>query len=97
MKITAYDYGIYGGLTGKVEHISPDTLKDDQKAAAGRADATYYRVLVLTDTSELHAGGKSLPILPGMVATVDIRTGEKTILDYLLKPIFKAREAFRER
>jgi adhesin transport system membrane fusion protein len=45
----------------------------------------------------LHAGGKSLPILPGMVATADIRTGEKTILDYLLKPIFKAREAFRER
>jgi adhesin transport system membrane fusion protein len=97
VKITAYDYGIYGGLKGTVEHISPDTLKDDQKAAAGRADATYYRVLVLTDSSELHAGGKSLPILPGMVATADIRTGEKTILDYLLKPIFKAREAFRER
>ena len=97
VKITAYDYGVYGGLTGKVEHISPDTLKDDQKAAAGRADATYYRVLVLTDSSVLQAGGNSLPILPGMVATAEIRTGEKTILDYILKPIFKAREAFRER
>ncbi|KVK90462.1 hemolysin secretion protein D [Burkholderia ubonensis] len=97
VKITAYDFGIYGSLKGKVEHISPDTLKDDQKAAAGRPDATYYRVLVLTDSSTLNSGGKTLPIMPGMVATVDIRTGEKTILDYVLKPIFKAREAFRER
>lgn len=97
VKITAYDYAIYGGLTGKVEHISPDTLKDDQKAAAGRPDDTYYRVQILTDKSVLQAGGKDLPIIPGMVASVEIRTGEKTILDYLLKPVFKAREAFRER
>ncbi|EIM13318.1 HlyD family type I secretion periplasmic adaptor subunit [Pseudomonas chlororaphis] len=97
VKITAYDYAIYGGLSGKVEHISPDTLKDDQKAAAGRPDDTYYRVLVLTDKSALQAGDKELPIIPGMVATVEIRTGEKTILDYLLKPVLKAREAFRER
>lgn len=97
VKITAYDYSIYGGLKGEVEHISPDTLKDDQKAAAGRPDDTYYRVLVLTETSSLEAGGKSLPIIPGMVASVEIRTGEKTILDYLLKPVLKAREAFRER
>ncbi|WP_445177507.1 HlyD family type I secretion periplasmic adaptor subunit [Pseudomonas sp. McL0111] len=97
VKITAYDYAIYGGLHGVVEHISPDTLKDDQKAAAGRPDDTYYRVLVLTDKSYLEAGEKSLPIIPGMVASVEIRTGEKTILDYLLKPVLKAREAFRER
>ncbi|KTC44553.1 hemolysin secretion protein D [Pseudomonas fluorescens ABAC62] len=97
VKITAYDYSIYGGLKGQVEHISPDTLKDDQKAAAGRPDDTYYRVLVLTDKSNLEAGGKSLPIIPGMVASVEIRTGEKTILDYLLKPVLKVREAFRER
>lgn len=97
VKITAYDYAIYGGLKGKVEHISPDTLKDDRKAAAGRPDDTYYRVLVRTDSSELTAGGKSLPIIPGMVASVEIRTGEKTILHYLLKPVLKAREAFRER
>lgn len=97
VKITAYDYAIYGGLKGQVEHISPDTLKDDQKAAAGRPDDTYYRVLVLTDSSTLEAGGQSLPIIPGMVASVEVRTGEKTILDYLLKPVLKAREAFRER
>ncbi|MBZ6392452.1 MAG: HlyD family type I secretion periplasmic adaptor subunit [Pantoea dispersa] len=97
VKITAYDYAIYGGLKGHVEFISPDTLKDDAKAAAGRPDDTYYRVMVLTDTSSLHAGGKELPIIPGMIASVEIRTGEKTILDYLLKPVMKAREAFRER
>ncbi|MCE1972556.1 HlyD family type I secretion periplasmic adaptor subunit [Enterobacter cloacae] len=97
VKITAYDYAIYGGLTGQVEHISPDTLRDDKKAAAGRPDDTYYRVLVLTDSSALNAGGKALPIIPGMLATVEIKTGEKTILDYLLKPLLKAREAFRER
>ncbi|MBT9300911.1 HlyD family type I secretion periplasmic adaptor subunit [Pseudomonas sp. TAE6080] len=97
VKITAYDYAIYGGLKGHVEHISPDTLKDDQKAAAGRPDDTYYRVLVLTESSNLEAGGRSLPIIPGMVASVEVRTGEKTILDYLLKPVLKAREAFRER
>jgi adhesin transport system membrane fusion protein len=97
VKITAYDYAIYGGLKGKVQHISPDTLKDDKKAAAGRPDDTYYRVQVLTDSSVLDAGGKRLPIIPGMLASVEIRTGEKTILDYLLKPVLKAREAFRER
>ena len=97
VKITAYDFSIYGGLKGVVEHISPDTLKDDQKAASGRSDDSYYRVLILTDNSHLQAGSKSLPIIPGMVATVEIRTGEKTILDYLLKPVLKAREAFRER
>lgn len=97
IKITAYDYAIYGGLKGKVELISPDTIKDDAKTAAGRPDDTYYRVMVLTDSSTLNVGNKKLPIIPGMVASVEIRTGEKTILEYLLKPVFKAREAFRER
>lgn len=97
VKISAYDYGIYGGLKGTVELISPDTLTDDSKTAAGRPDSSYYRVQVLTDSSALHAGGKTLPIIPGMTATVEIRTGEKTILDFLLKPVFRAREAFRER
>ncbi|QXI11254.1 HlyD family type I secretion periplasmic adaptor subunit [Pseudomonas zeae] len=97
VKISAYDYGIYGGLKGTVVHISPDTLQDEKKLAAGRPDAIYYRVQILTDTSWLEASGKRLPIIPGMTATVEIRTGEKTILDYLLKPIFKAKEAFRER
>lgn len=97
VKITAYDYAIYGGLKGKVELISPDTIKDEAKSASGKPDDTYYRVMVLTDSSTLNVGNKQLPIIPGMVASVEIRTGEKTILEYLLKPVFKAREAFRER
>ncbi|MDB5817939.1 MAG: hemolysin secretion protein [Rhizobacter sp.] len=97
VKISAYDFGIYGGLKGKVELISPDTLRDEKRQAASGQDDTYYRVIVRTTSSNLIAGGKELPIIPGMTATVEIRTGEKTVLDYLLKPVFKAREAFRER
>jgi adhesin transport system membrane fusion protein len=97
VKISAYDFGIYGGLKGKVELISPDTLRDEKRQAANGQDDSYYRVIVRTTTSYLLAGGKELPIIPGMTATVEIRTGEKTVLDYLLKPVFKAREAFRER
>ncbi|WP_208456805.1 HlyD family type I secretion periplasmic adaptor subunit [Burkholderia sp. BCC0397] len=97
VKLSAYDFSIYGGLQGRVVSLGPDTLKDDQKAAMGRPDANYYRLMVETDADALVAAGRRLPVLPGMQATVDIRTGEKTVLDYLLKPIFKAREAFRER
>jgi len=97
VKITAYDYAIYGGLTGVVEHLSSDTLVDEEKARSGRGDATYYRVYVRTNQAALHVKDKTFPIIPGMVANVEIRTGEKTILSYILKPVLKAREAFRER
>lgn len=97
VKITAYDYAIYGGLHGVVEHLSSDTLIDEEKARSGRGDSTYYRVYIRTDQAALHVKDKTFPIIPGMVANVEIRTGEKTILSYLLKPILKTREAFRER
>ncbi|WP_033354878.1 HlyD family type I secretion periplasmic adaptor subunit [Burkholderia ubonensis] len=97
VKVSAYDFAIYGGLSGRVVSVGPDVVKDEQRSAAGRPDATYYRLMVETDANALDVAGKRLPILPGMQATVDVRTGEKTVLDYLLKPIFKAREAFRER
>ncbi|MCP2123423.1 UNVERIFIED_ORG: HlyD family secretion protein/adhesin transport system membrane fusion protein [Pantoea agglomerans] len=97
VKITAYDYAIYGGLTGVVEHLSSDTLIDEEKARQGRGDSTYYRVFVRTNRAALQVKDKEFPIIPGMVANVEIRTGEKTILSYILKPILKAREAFRER
>jgi adhesin transport system membrane fusion protein len=98
VKITAYDFGIYGGLDGVVEQISADTLREDSRTAiAATGEETYYRVLVRTHEASLKAGGKSLPIIPGMTTSVDVRSGEKSILDYLLKPVFKAREAFRER
>ncbi|MFC4763110.1 HlyD family type I secretion periplasmic adaptor subunit [Dyella koreensis] len=94
VKISAYDYGIYGSLKGKVERVSPDTLENEKKPGD---ETTYYRVVVRTNANALTAGGKQLPIIPGMVSTIDIRTSEKTIQDYILKPLFKAREAFRER
>lgn len=93
VKITAYDYSIYGGLKGKVTVISPDTLRDEVKQ-----DQFYYRVYIRTDSDKLtNKDGKSYSITPGMVATVDIRTGSKTVLEYLIKPFNKAREALRER
>lgn len=98
VKVTAYDFSIYGGLGGVVEHISPDTLREESRLAmATTGEESYYRVMVRTSEATLHSGGKSLPIMPGMTATVDIRSGQKSILQYLLKPVFKAREAFRER
>ena len=72
---------------------SPDTLREERKAE----DESYYRVLVRTTDSVLRAGGNELPIIPGMTASVEIRTGEKTVMDYILKPVLKVREALRER
>lgn len=96
VKITAYDYSIYGGLKGVVETISPDTIYDEERARTGK-DPNYYRVYIRTDSAQLRVKDKVFPIIPGMVANVEIRTGEKSILSYLLKPVLKAREAFRER
>ena len=98
VKVTAYDFSIYGGLAGTVEHISPDTIKEESRlAVAQTGEESYYRVLVRTDASTLTHKGETLPIMPGMTTSVDIRSGEKSILQYLLKPVFKAREAFQER
>ena len=93
VKITAYDYSIYGGLDGKVTTISPDTIQDET-----RPGEYFYHVLILTDSDALTNGaGKEFPIVPGMVATVDVRTGSKTVFDYLVKPFNQAGEALRER
>jgi len=93
VKITAYDYSIYGGLNGKVAMISPDTLRDEVKQ-----DQFYYRVYIRTDSDKLsNNAGQEFNITPRMVATVDIRTGSKTVMDYLIKPFNKAKEALRER
>jgi membrane fusion protein, adhesin transport system len=93
VKISAYDASIYGGLQGRVAQISPDTIQDEV-----RRDQYYYRVYIHTERDYLEGPlGKRLPIVPGMVATVDIHTGSKTVLDYLVKPLNKAGEAMRER
>ncbi|HGH5988954.1 HlyD family type I secretion periplasmic adaptor subunit [Morganella morganii] len=93
VKITAYDYAIYGGLDGEVILISPDTLKDEIQR-----DHVYYRVLIRTSRDVLiNKAGKEFQIFPGMVAEVDIKTGSKSILRYLVKPLNRANEALRER
>lgn len=93
VKITAYDPSIYGSLKGKVDRISPDTLQDEV-----HRDQVYYRVFIRTKQADLVTkDGRKHAIMPGMVATVEIKTGQKTVLDYLLKPINKASEALRER
>jgi len=97
VKITAYDFAIYGGLKGVVDYISPDTLEDERKNKPSKNEDSYYKVMILTDKSTLTSAGKEMPIIPGMIATIEIRTGQKSILDYLLKPIMKSKEAFRER
>lgn len=97
VKITAYDYAIYGGLKGRIELISPDTVQDEEAKGQKGGDEKFYRVVIRTDKAELVAGGKSMPIIPGMIAIVEIKTGEKSVLSYLVKPLNKAREALRER
>lgn len=93
VKITAYDYAIYGGLTGEVVTISPDTLQDEIKP-----EVFYYRVYIRTEADFLqNNAGTRFAIVPGMIASVDIKTGRKTVLDYLLKPFNRAQEALRER
>ena len=91
VKITAYDYSIYGSLNGIVSRISADTLEDEK-------GNTFFRVIVKTNRNYLVKNGKKLRITPGMIASIDIKNGQKTVLDYLLKPIIKARhQAMRER
>ena len=91
VKISAYDFSIYGGLPARLEQISADTI-------TGERGESYYLVRVRTERSSLGAESNPLPIIPGMVATVDIITGKKTVLAYMLKPVLKASEnALRER
>ncbi|MBC8716941.1 HlyD family type I secretion periplasmic adaptor subunit [Ochrobactrum sp. Marseille-Q0166] len=93
VKITAYDYSIYGGLEGKVVSISADTIQDETKP-----ENYYYRVFIKTEKDALlNKNEQRFPIVPGMVATVDIHTGSKTVFDYLVKPLNRASEALRER
>ncbi len=100
VKLTAYDYAIYGGLNGKVILLSPSTLRDEKRASnlnLNQGEA-YYKVLVKTNDNTLtDRNGKALTILPGMGATIDIKTGEKTIFQYLIKPITRMKQALRER
>lgn len=100
VKLTAYDYSLYGGLDGVVTLISPDTLQDNRRPSELKLnpDESYYRVIVETRDNQLNdKNGKPLPIIPGMIASVGIKTGEKTVFQYLTKPITRLKQALRER
>jgi adhesin transport system membrane fusion protein len=93
IQISAFDPSIYGSLKGTVESISADTLSDESNRGE-----TFYKVLLRTESSHIDYAGQQMDIIPGMMATVDILTGRKTVLTYLLKPLIKAsQEALRER
>jgi adhesin transport system membrane fusion protein len=92
VKVTAYDFSIYGGLEGRVVQVSADSIYDENEKQA------YFTVIVETDKSFLETAGHRLPITPGMMTDTQIITGRKSVLNYLLKPVLKARsEALRER
>ena len=83
VKFSAYDYVIYGGLKGNLEYISADTVVD--------RDESYYLIKVRTDVNYIEMEKERLEIIPGMTASVNIITGKKTVLDYLLKPVLRAK------
>jgi adhesin transport system membrane fusion protein len=91
VKLTAYDYSIYGGLPAELDHISADSLLNER-------GEPYYLIRVRTQQNYLGADEKKLAVMPGMVATVDIVTGDKTVFQYIMKPLLKTTErAMRER
>jgi len=91
VKISAYDYAIHGGLVGKVVNISPDTITD-------KKENTFYLIHIVTDKNYLGSKEHPLNIIPGMTASVDIVTGQKTVMQYILKPILKSKQyVFSER
>jgi len=101
VKLSAYDFSKYGGLEGVLEHVSPDTLTDDRQRRFGSTPVDlqegYYRILVRIKDQSLTRQGSKIQPSAGMTATVEIRTGEKTVLEYLIRPLLQVRQALRER
>lgn len=98
VKLTAYDSSVFGSLKGKVERISADTIIEERSKSGDERPESFYRVVVRTDKNYLGTQENPLPIIPGMVATVEVLTGRKSVLDYLVKPArMLADEALRER
>ena len=98
VKLSAYEYTVYGSLKGTVQSISPDALGDPERAAT--PDGTWYRALIRAEGGQLQAvrkNDKPLQVLPGMTGSVEIRTGQRSVLGFLLRPMLKSQEAFRER
>ena len=95
IKLSAYEYTVYGGLKGVVTSISPDALGDPDRASA--PEGTWYRAVVKADAAALKHGDKLLQVMPGMTGSVEIRTGQRSVLGFLFQPLLKSAEAFRER
>ena len=95
IKLTAYEYTQYGVMQGTVLSISPDAASDPERASS--PEGTWYRAIVRADGSTLQHGDKALEVLPGMTGSVEIRTGQRSVLGFLLRPMVKTQEAFRER
>ena len=95
IKLSAYEYSVYGSLKGTVHTISPDALGDPERAAS--PEGTWYRALVVAEGDRPSQGGKALEVMPGMTGMVEIRTGQRSVLGFLLRPMLKSAEAFRER
>ena len=93
VKLAGYDFNTYGGLEGKVTYISPDAVA----AEGDKSGDGHYRVIVTADRNNLKYKGEKLPVIPGMTAVVEIKTGERSVLSYLLRPMMKSQEALRER
>lgn len=93
IKVGGFDYNVFGGLEGQVEYISPDALGEADKGGEGR----YYRALVRAERSTLRYKGQAVEVIPGMTASVEIKTGERSVLSFLLRPMLKTREALQER
>jgi adhesin transport system membrane fusion protein len=100
VKLTSYDFNKYGGLDGVLEHLSPDTLRDEKQRKPGNPvelEEGLYRILIrIKDTNRVRHGRTITPT-PGMTATVEIRTGQKTVLEYLFRPLQNVSQALRER
>lgn len=102
VKLTAYDFNKYGGLEAVLDHISPDTLRDENKqrkpgSAPVDLEEGYYRILVRIVDQRVDRHGMRMNATPGMTATVEIKTGQKTVLEYLLRPLQTLTQALRER
>ena len=100
VKLTAYDFNKYGGLDGVLEHLSPDTLRDERQKKPGNPvelEEGLYRIMVRVKEPDTARHGLKLTPTPGMTATVEIRTGQKTVLEYLFRPLQNVSQALRER
>jgi adhesin transport system membrane fusion protein len=94
VKLSGYDFNVYGGLEGKIEYIGPDAVNPEGDKSG---EGGYYRATIAADRNNLRMKGKPLPVIPGMTAQVEIKTGERSVLSYLLRPMMKSQEALRER